>query len=129
MKEYITNTSKPIDERTLYDFYTHAVLPQFGITDATVIWQDTEQLGPDEFLYRFRIDNERYALVYEDYDGLGRADAFIREKVVHEGQDYQFVQPVSQSNTNPSYDGFKLRPPSQYIEGITGTLTLIRISD
>jgi hypothetical protein len=127
MKEYTVNTSKLIDENGLYDFYTYAVLPQFGIASTPIAWQGVEQLGPDEFLCRFHIDNECYALVYEDYDGLGRSDAFIREKVVHKGQDYRFVQPVSQSNTSPSYDGFKLQTPSQYVEGITGTFTLIKV--
>lgn len=125
----ITNTAEPISEDSLHAFYAYAVLPQFGIDQTQIKWESAEALGGDESLHRFEVDRQTYALIFEDYDGLGRNDAFIQDKVLQDGKSYEFVEPVSSSGSAQTYDGFRLPSPSRYCPNITGSFTLIRFID
>lgn len=116
-----------ITDEALYAFYTHAVLPQFGIQGVTITWNGSQATGPDESAHYFTVDCVDYALIFEDFDGLGRNDAYIRENVIGHHSSYSFVQPIASSATPPSYDGFNLPTPYQYCENITGTFTLIQL--
>jgi hypothetical protein len=109
-----------------HTFYEQAVLPQFGIRDAEIIWHDRRTLGGDEVAFLFAVDGQEYALIFEDYGGLGKNKAFIQDKLL-EGGDFEYVQPIAKTNAGPSYDGFKLPTPSQYCQWITGMYTLIRL--
>jgi hypothetical protein len=108
-------------------FYEQAVLPQFGIKDAQIVWHEQRTLGGDEAAFFFNVEDHGYVLIFEDHGGLGKNKTFIQEKVL-EGQDFVYVQPIAQTNAGPSYDGFNLPAPSQYCPLVTGMFTLIRIS-
>ena len=112
---------------SLYDFYRHAVLPQFGLKDVNAAWSGSQQTGPDEFAHYFKLDGTEYALIFEDYDGCGRSDEYIREQVLEHHANYEFVQPTSQTDRAPTYDGFRLPAPCMYCVNITGSFTLIKL--
>jgi hypothetical protein len=115
-----------MDKKFYQEFYTKAVLPQFGFNDAKVAWGAHKRVGPDEFAWAFEIDGTDYILIFEDYDGLGRHEEYIRENVTGKAK-FTFVEPTSKSLVAPSYNGFKLPVPYKYIEHITGTFTLIKL--
>jgi hypothetical protein len=109
-------------------FYAQAVLPQFGIKDADVVWGEQRRLGGDEAAFFFRLDSDAYVLVYEDHGGLGKNENFIRDQVFGgDEKQFEFVQPIAQTSSSPSYDGFKLPAPSQYAPMITGVYTLVKL--
>lgn len=121
------NTTQAIAEQSLHVFYTYAVLPQFGINRTDVLWNTCERLEGGESLHNFEAHGRDYTLIYEDYDGLGRNKAFVQDCVVGVGQTYELVSPVAESTTAPSFDGFRLRAPSQHSPNITGTFTLVML--
>ena len=125
--EFVNQTSEQMSEDTLYTFYSYAVLPQFGIIDARVEWHSSEYMDGDEAVHFFGVDEQSYALIYEDYEGLGNNESFIRNNVLKEGQSFVFVEPESATAISPSYDGFRLPAPSQYSPNITGSYTLVKI--
>lgn len=109
-------------------FYQDAVLPQFGVDMGQIAWGHIETTGPDEFYYRFWIEECEYILMFEDYEGWGRSASYIESELGLRVGEYEFVPPVSATGVAPSYDGFRRMPaPYQYIEGITGTFTLLRV--
>lgn len=114
-------------DKTLCEFYANAVLPQFGMKDFYVTWTGSQQAGPDEFIHYFKINNIDYALIFEDYDGIGRNDDFIRENVLERHTKYEYVEPISATSQSPTYSGFRLPPPSQYCENVTGSFTLLKL--
>jgi hypothetical protein len=113
--------------KSLYDFYEHAVLPQFGVAAVGISWSGSQNTGPDESVHYFSVGGSDFALIFEDYDGLGRNDAYIRENVLEHHVDYEFVNPASNSGCLPSYDGFRLPAPSKYCKNVTGNFTLIKL--
>jgi hypothetical protein len=114
-------------DTSLHDFYQHAVLPQFGIRDTAISWTITRRTEGDDGIYYFISDGISHALIFEDYDGLGRTDGFIRDEVLNDYADYEFIKPTSQSYHSPSYDGFRLEAPSRYCPDVTGTFTLVKL--
>lgn len=114
-------------DKSLHDFYQHTVLPQFSIKSVSIVWTGCQQTGPDEFAHYFKLNTVDYALIFEDYDGLGRNDDYIREHVLEHHASYAFVNPTSDTSKFPTYDGFRLPAPSQYCENVTGNFTLLKL--
>ena len=114
-------------DKSLYDFYECTVLPQFGLKNVAITWSGSQQTGPDEFAHYFKLNKIDYALIFEDYDGSGRDDDYIRENVLERHTDYEFVEPTSDTGSSPTYDGFHLPAPSMYCENVTGSFTLIKM--
>ena len=110
----------------LYSFYENVLLPQFGILNAPINWKRSEDVGPDETVHYFSIDADDYALIFEDYDGLGRMAAFVKENVDLKADSFEYVVPTSHSNVSPSYS-IKFPTPYRYCVNVTGTFTLIRM--
>lgn len=126
--EYINNTSEALAKRELYAFYAYAVLPQFGIEEIEIHWETTEALDDDDVsIHRFNTDQGSYALIFEDYDGFGRNESCIKDYILSDDQRFEFILPLSATESSPSYDGFHLPPPSKYCADITGTYTLIKL--
>jgi hypothetical protein len=130
----VMNASVPIDIRSLCDFYTHAILPQFGIKDVEVTWYCSELLTPgDEAIFKFETSGKRYALIFLDNHSGREAtdayDAFIQNNVLTKGQAHSFIPPKSRSSTDrsPAYDGFDLAGFAFYCPYITGTYILVQI--
>ena len=117
-----------MDEKFYQMFYAKAVLPQFGLQGTDAVWGERRVLGLDESAYPFRIWDARYILIYEDYQGLGRNPDYIKKEVA--GSDkFEYVEPTSKTSSSPSYSGFHLPVPYQYVRDITGSFTLIRLLD
>jgi hypothetical protein len=114
-------------EIQLHAYYTTAVLPQFGITADNIQWINCRTLGPDEFAHAFTLDWQRYILIFEDYDGLGRDPEFIDETLDLRPQDFEYIVPTSDTNSSPSYTGFHPPTTYKYVEGVTGTFTLLKV--
>jgi len=125
--EDANNTSEPLSEQSLHTFYAYAVLPQFGIKDCDIEWQAAEALGGDESLHRFSSEQRSYALIFEDYEGLGSNEAFIKDRLLGDKESYEFVLPISETSISPSYNGLGLPAPSQYCDNVTGTFTLVEL--
>lgn len=123
----VNDTPSPLNKANLHAFYGYAVLPQFGIASDDISWQGGTDLGPDESAHFFSLDGVSYVLIFEDAGGLARTDAYIKEKVLVNGQPYEYVRPISEAPNSPSYDGFHPPTPYQYVPNITGTFTLIRL--
>ena len=111
----------------IFEFYATAVLPQFGIQNKEIVWGATKQLGPDEDAFYFSIDRVNYCLIFEDYFGLALDSNFIKETLGLSNSEYEYIYPTSYTSKPPSYQEFKLHPPSQHINLITGTFTLLKI--
>jgi hypothetical protein len=111
----------------LLGFYEAAVLPQFGITNVKIDWGERIRLGPDEFYCDFQINGKDYGLIFEDYQDLGQDPAYIEDELGLRKDQYEFVLPISATHISPSYAGFRMPTPYKYIEGVTGTFTLLRI--
>jgi hypothetical protein len=112
---------------TLHQFYQFAVLPQFAMQDCHISWGESKLGDGDEAIHYFACEGAEYALIFEDYDGLGRNDAYIRHHVLGRFAAYEFVKPTSATNKAPTYDGFRLSTPSVYCDGVTGNFTLLRL--
>lgn len=126
--EHINNTSEAIGEHELHTFYTYAVLPQFGIENTDIRWEAGEILIPgDEAIHRFSTYESSYALMFEDCGGIGLSESFVRDAILSGDQRFEFVPPLSSTESSPSYDGFHLPVPSKYCPNITGSYTLIRL--
>lgn len=115
-----------MDGKSLYDFYEKLLLPQFGIKDMQVEWNSSEDVGPDEVVHYFSANSEDYALVFEDYDGLGRTEAFVKENVKLKSDTFEYVNPSSHTDVPPSYQ-IKFPTPYQYCVNVTGTFTLVKL--
>lgn len=115
-----------MDDKFYQIFYTKAVLPQFGLKGLDVVWGERKSLGPDESAWPFRIWESHYVLIYEDYDGLGRSEEFVKEHITG-SKKFDFVSPMSKTSTAPSYGGFHLPAPYKYVRDITGTFTIIKL--
>lgn len=111
----------------LVSFYEAAVLPQFGIEGAQIDWGERTRLGPDEFYCDFRINEKEYGLIFEDYQDLGQNPAYIEDELGLRKDQYEFVLPISATHIPPSYAGFRMPTPYKYVEGVTGTFTLLRV--
>lgn len=79
----------------LYEFYSKALMPQFGFINADITWIGSVTLRPDEVAHYFTIGIIEYVLIFEDYDGLGRNEQFIKDAVIKPGQKHEFIVPVS----------------------------------
>lgn len=121
------NSSRPLNEQTLHKIYTYLILPQFGINNCDITWQPAEILGPDESLHHFYTLNRSFALIFEDYQGLGSNERFIADKVLKSDQPCKLVVPISTTTISPFYDGLRLPAPSQYCKNVTGSFTLIKL--
>jgi len=111
----------------IYDFYEHAVLPQFGYKNRQTVWTESYRIEADEFAHAVDIDSVPHILIWEDYQGLGSNVDFLKDHVTN-GASFEFIEPLSQTGAFPSYDGFRLPTPSQYCENVTGTFTLIKLT-
>lgn len=116
-----------INQPTLHEFYTKAVLPQFGLDTTAIEWYEVRRLGPDEMAHIFAINRQTYILIYEDYYGLGRSPHYIRENLDLDKKEFEYINPISSSEHSPSYRGFTPEAPYKFVEGVTGSFTLIRI--
>lgn len=112
--------------KPLHKFYEKFLLPQFGIKDKEIKWGDSVDIGPDETVHYFSIDSEDYALIFEDYGGLGSTEDFVKENVILKNNDFEYVNPTSHTNSAPSYPVI-FPTPYQYCENVTGTFTLIKL--
>ena len=111
----------------LHEFYTKAVLPQFGLIIDAPSWYETRKLGPDEMAHTFTFDHQTYILIYEDYYELGRSPHYIFENLGLDKKEFEYISPTSHSEHSPSYRGFTLETPYKFVEGVTGSFTLIKI--
>lgn len=116
-------------DEQLEAFYESVVLPQFGIKKASIAWEASKRVGPDELAFRFSESGRRYILIFEDHFGLGRDPQFIERHLGLSKEMFTFVAPASEEAAEnlPSYVGFSLPVPYQYCEGVTGTFTLLKI--
>jgi hypothetical protein len=115
-----------MDGKSLYDFYEKFLLPQFGIKDVRVEWADSEDVGPDEVVHYFSINSDEYALIFEDYSGLGSTEAFVKENVKLKNDSFEYINPTSHTDFAPSYP-VKFPTPYQYCVNVTGTFTLVKL--
>lgn len=135
--KYVMNASDFIDERSRCAFYTHAILPQFGITKTEVTWYDSKiWVDGDEAMYCFEAADQKYALLFYDYldfESKSSYEAILRKEALAEGQTFEFVYPKTRkaSDPNPTYDGFDLARGGYalFCPYVTGTYTLLRIAD
>lgn len=111
----------------LHAFYERVILLQFGLQKLPVIWEQSQDIGPDESVHYFSIGKRSFALIFEDYDGKGRDPGFIQEHIVVGNRAYKFIAPTSATGSPPSYDGMHLPAPYQYCPNVTGTFTLIEL--
>lgn len=117
--------------KSLYDFYEKFLLPQFGIGDNPIEWASSEDIGSDETVHYFStyssnltIYPEDYALIFEDYVGLGSTESFVREHVKLKNNSFEYVNPTSYSDSAPSYN-VTFPTPSKYCVNVTGAFTLV----
>ena len=115
-----------MEGNSLYDFYEKFLLPQFGIKDTKIEWSNSEEVGPDENVHYFSADSEDYALIFEDYGGLGRTEAFVKENVKLKNDNFVYIAPTSDTDVSPSYT-VKFPTPYQYCVNVTGTFTLVKL--
>jgi hypothetical protein len=115
-----------MDDKFYQILYNKVVLPQFGMRGTEVVWGRRKALGPDESAWPFRIWDSHYVLVYEDYQGLGSNEQYVKDHVTS-ARPFEFVLPTSKTTISPSYDGLHFPVPYQYVKDITGTFTLIRL--
>jgi hypothetical protein len=125
--ENTNSNPERISEEALHAFYAHAVLPQFGLHRHDIAWQPAQELDGDESLHRFSTDERSFALIFEDHQGLGNNEAFIKNTALDDGASFRFIAPISETSISPSYDGFRLPAPSQHCHNATGTFTLIEV--
>lgn len=109
----------------LYNYYEQAVLPQFGLNTPPYEWLESRRIAGDEIVHIFRVGEQKYTLLFEDYAGSALSGDYVREHIIDSSGSFDFVEPTSQSSMPPSYDGFKLAAPSRYCENVTGIFTLI----
>lgn len=116
-----------MEQDSLYNFYEHAVLPQFGINDPSIVWRGSRRVEGDEFAHSFQSQGQDYILFFEDYADGPLSEAYIEKNLLPSGATFNFIEPTSHSNIPPSYDGFRLAAPSQYCENVTGVFTLLKL--
>ena len=120
-----------MDQQALHQFYEYALLPQFGFTRGPgFIWHKSVKIGPDETAHHFSRTNadgtDDYVLIYEDFQGLGRVEAYVREHVELRGRDFEYIPAMSPPDISPSLR-LDVPTPSQYAPNVLGTFTLIRL--
>lgn len=115
-----------MDGKSLHEFYDKVLLPQFGIKDKETKWGGSEDVGPDEVVHYFSIDSDDYALIFEDFGGLGSSEAFVKENVKLKNDSFEYVAPTSHTDYSPSYP-IKFPTPYQYCVNVTGTFTLVKL--
>ena len=115
-----------MNETFCHQFYEYVLLPQFGMEDGGFNWKRCEVVGPDEKVHYFTFKEIDFALIYEDYDGLGRTSKFIEDNVKLVHSHFEYIQPTSKSDVAPSYP-VKFPAPSKFADSITGMFTLVRI--
>lgn len=101
-------------------------MPQFGIKDKEINWDESEDVGPDEVVHYFSIGVDDYALIFEDFGGLGSSEAFVKEHVKLKNGSFEYVAPTSHTDNSPSYP-VKFPTPYQYCVNVTGTFTLVKL--
>lgn len=117
---------KILEGKHLYAFYEAVILPQFTDFDDEITWNGSQDTGPDETAHYFKHGKDEYALIFEDYDGHGRSDEYIREHVLEHHTTYEFINPCSETSRPPSY--FLVLPtPYRYCPNVTGAFTLLRL--
>jgi len=112
--------------KSLYDFYENVLLPQFGIKNVDIEWVSSEDIGPDETVHYFSTESEEYALIFEDFGGLGSSEEFVKENVKLKRGGFEYVIPTSYSDFSPSYPN-KFATPYQYCANVTGMFTLVKL--
>ena len=133
---YVMNNSEFLNERSRCAFYTHAILPQFGISNTEITWNIAKvQIPGDEVIHFFETAGYKYALLFYDYfdfESKTSYEAIILDEVLAKGQTFDFVYPKTRkpSDSNPTYDGFDIAREGYalFCPYITGTYTLIRIT-
>ncbi|HSH18516.1 MAG TPA: hypothetical protein VK978_03960 [Candidatus Saccharimonadales bacterium] len=110
---------------SLYEFYAKVILPQFGMKGVDIQWLNSQDVGPDETVHYFYVEGVKYALIFEDFDGLGRDEDFVREHVDLQDLDFSYVKPTSASANTPSYS-IRFPVPYKHCHNVTGTFTLIK---
>src|SRR5213592_3876667 len=84
-----------MNEHELQTFYQRVILPQFRIDPEKVKWGANKAIGPDEFLWTFSVDKNKYVLIWEDFGGLGSSKEFLKEELGLTPDKYKFVEPIS----------------------------------
>ena len=121
-----------LTQRTLEEFYSQVILPQFGVRQKQIAWQDHTTIGPDNETHVFLCDDEHMVLVFDDYPTTTVDDirtefpgATITQISLGEGN-------VSVAGNTPSTDDnaiLRYTPavPYTYVHGITGYYQLFNI--
>jgi hypothetical protein len=115
-----------MEGKSLYDFYEKFLLPQFGIKKVQVEWARSKDIGPDETVHYFSVDNADYALIFEDAGGLGNTETFVKESLELNNSSFEYVNPISHSDIMPSYP-VSFPTPYQYCANVTGVFTLVKL--
>ncbi len=115
-----------MNSKSLYEFYSKVLLPQFGFEGEDIHWRTSADVGPNESVHYFSIGETEYALLFEDAGGLWNDIKFVKDHVKLKRENFEYIQPVSFSDISPSYP-IMFPAPFQYCENITGKFTLIKI--
>ncbi len=115
-----------MEGKSLYDFYEKFLLPQFGFKDTKIEWSGSDDVGPDESVHYFSASSNVYALIFEDYAGLGSSKNWVKENVKLKNENFEYINPTSHSDQTPSYP-IKFPTPYQYCVNVTGTFTLVKL--
>jgi hypothetical protein len=110
----------------LYEFYEKVLLPQFGIKGVGVEWASSKEVGPDEVIHYFSVRPDNFALIFEDYGGVGSTKQWVLENVNVKNGKFEYVSPTSYTEHSPSYP-IKFPTPFQYCVNVTGMFTLVKL--
>lgn len=114
-----------MSEEALQEFYKYVLLPQFGLENVNIVWQQHEAIEPaDDHAHYFAIGEEQYVLLFKDYGEF--SDGEIKEVVKLPNGTFNYINPTSQTDHPPAYS-FSLPAPYKYASNITGSFTLLSI--
>ena len=116
-----------LTKQTLEELYEKVIVPQFAIEDdlAGIVWRGHSTIGPDADAHHFFIGKKEYALVFEDYPGLGVVG--IHDEVA---APWQQVMCVGLTGHEDEAEELWFGPkelPAKYVHNVTGYFTLVRI--
>lgn len=112
----------------LEEFYQKVILPQFDVEKKmdNVVWVGHSTIGPDADAHHFRIGQKEYALIFEDYPGLG--DEGIQEEVAASWQRIVRIGLTGHDDASTKVLSFgPAELPSKYVHNVTGYFSLVEI--
>jgi hypothetical protein len=114
-----------MNEESIREFYSYAILPQFGIDSNLVIWRETANLTEDFEARYFSASDSEYALaVSENYE---EPEVLLHYLNLDESG-IEFIQPLMSSDISPSLQFVKPVNGLQYVDGVTDYFLLIKFN-